>query len=336
MGDIFLDSFDHYLDAHALRKWNTVVGAISSGRTNNGFVMDNGFGALVKNISPATPSITMGVAIKYNAGNSILSAYNSNDTSRVPEAALKYTGDGRLRMVIGNIELDPIPNLVLHSDSWYYTELSVSVSGSDTAATGFSVRLNNALMTSGTHVSTNGYTGTYTSTDERREYANVKLSGPNRYDDFYAAPSGSFLGDGRIYVLRPNGDHATSDWTTAGTSTGTNDYNYINDTTPDDNTGYLTATASGNTEFTEIEDISGFSGSIKALQAVWCIGSESNTTMGLLLDGTGTGGTHTCSSIVVNTTYTYNCDGYVLSPFTGSAWTSGEVNAVKQGIKLII
>jgi hypothetical protein len=218
---------------------------------------------------------------------------------------------------------------------WYYIEVGATVGVSGTNATTiYELRVNNQVLNQGTHTSTDGFTGTAT-----RNYCDVRLFGPGGgeaalHDDVYIT-DGEFLGDTRVYVMRPDGDHATTDWTQGGTSTGTNDYNFINDQTPNDGTGYLLATASGNTEFTEMQDISGFTGSIKGAQPLWCMSKSDGgpgVFDGLLLDGTGTGGTHTSSTWYPSyASFLYFHKAYSTSPFTGSAWTEAELDAIKQG-----
>lgn len=341
MSLIFLDSFDHYSSSQNSRKWTIASSnAHPSGRTNNGLTV-NGASGVTKTFDAEYATVTVGAAYKTtNFSNPIFSISNTG-RSNTPSVSISHVGDGRLYINSGTLGGTILGTFVMNTLEWYYMELqaAVEVNGTTTnPQTTYQVRVNNEII--GTGVTT--HTGVYSGTGAGNlNYANVSLSGPGgghsaTYDDLYVTDT-EFLGDIRIYVIRPNGDHATTDWTQGGISTGTDDYNFINDTNPDDDTSYLLSTASGQTEFTEMEDIAAFTGSVAAAQALWCMKKSdagAGIFQGLLLDGTGTGGTSTASIWYPSyASYLYFHKGYTTSPFTGIAWTTGEINAIKQGEK---
>lgn len=345
MALLFLDSFDHYSTSQNSRKW-TIAGsnAHPTGRTNNGVEVSGG-STMLKTLMEEYVSVTAGGAYKTAGFANAIFTISNVARGNVPTVKLDHVGDGRLRMNIGNTNTTPFSNFTVNTNEWYFVELNATIAavggtGTDSSnvKTAYTVRVNNNQIANGTVTNSGDYYGTGSG---NLNYANVKIEGPGGgltaiHDDLYIS-DGEFLGDIRVYVLRPNDNHATSDWAQGGTSTGTNDYNFINDTNPNDDTGYLLSTATNQVQFTEMEDITGFSGSIKGAQAVWCMeksdGGE-GIFQGLLLDGTGTGGTHTSSIWYPSyASYLFFHKGYSTSPFTGTSWTETEIDAIKQGEK---
>lgn len=346
MALVFADSFDHYIDTQSPRKWSFVSGTppIITGRTYSG-VQISGGANYRKDFSPDSATVTAGAAYKTrNFSNWILNIQNSSK-SYVPAVRATHTGDGRLYISIDGAPASEVfTSFVMNLNQWYYVELSAEVSnapsGTDTyAATSAVCRVNGITIGSVTTTSTGSaykLSGTNSFT-----YASLQIMGPGGgnsadYDDLYiTSPPDGFLGDIKVEILRPNGDHATTDWVATGTSTGTDDYTYVNENTPNDNTNYLLSTASGQVEFLEMSNTPTFTGTIQGIQPIWCASGDggAGTFTGLLLDGTGTGGTATTSVFNTTTSYVFLHEGFRLSPFTGVNWTTVEVDAVKQGQK---
>lgn len=150
--------------------------------------------------------------------------------------------------------------------------------------------------------------------------------------DTAGAQNNDFLGDRRVRAIFPDGDTAFAEWGLTGAAQG---FDCINDTTPDDETSYITALPlTGSpvdpvvSEFT-LENPPAGVGAIAAIQTYVRMrkteGGSTNITASLESNGDYSNG----SSNPITEVYTYWMDVHELNPNTGTPWTETSLSAAK-------
>jgi len=328
MALLFIDSFDHYSTAQMSRKWTSLGGGAviqSGGRTSNCMMASNGGPS--KTVGAGTYS-SLAVGVAYNTQNLSNTPIRIQDATGSLIAYLQHVGDGRLFV---RVTFPPSSSwssanstFVMNTNVWYYLELQVTISA---GAVTYAAQANGASILSGTMGS--GLTGTWD------QVALIAAGGGNNsyFDDFYVT-DGELLGDIRIYPLYPRLDGTTLQWVP---SAGTTHFNLVNEHAPDDAASYVSCSSAnvGNQDQYYLDQITGFSGTIKGAQGLWCLTkSDAGTAsvLGVYRNGAGT---------IVNTANTFNpsypswqyfTEAQRKSVFTSSDWTATEINSMQLGL----
>ena len=154
-------------------------------------------------------------------------------------------------------------------------------------------------------------------------------------DDLYIsdgsgpAPYNAPLGDIEISVIRPNGPGALSQWTSVGASPN---WNAVNDPTPDDETTYVSAAAAGLSDLYEMENINTNDGIIGAQLLINARRTEEGfANLAPLLRHAGV--TTALPERAISPTYFYrNRQVFVTMP-NGDPLTDANVNALQAGMR---
>jgi hypothetical protein len=325
----FLDSFDHYDAAHVTRKWTSGGGAItSSGRNNNGWLFGTGVGGieLSKTFGLEYSTFCAGVAYQTQSFAGILLKFGS-----IPDGSsftLEHFGDGRLRASSGGVFSSP-STFVMNKNQFYYFELS----GTTVSLGGTSWRFDYVARANEDVILSGSFTRTMAASFNGKMNI-LSIAGPggafnSTIDDVYATGT-VLLGDVFIGVIRPNAEGDELAWTP---NAGGVHFNRANEHSPDDDTTYLAAAATGLRELHHYEDIGVFP--IKAIQTLLCTKKSDAGTgriQSRLKNGAGTvivGGQYYPS----DASYLYFREGYENSVFTGVAWTAAEINAMQYGLE---
>lgn len=156
---------------------------------------------------------------------------------------------------------------------------------------------------------------------------------PNYVDDVFAwNSSGSynndFVGDKDILPYYPDADGATSDWTR---NTGAADYDTVNDTSPDSDTTYIEATASGNIEKLELEAVGSNVDGVVGVLMVNFMRKTGAGASSVSCDMEETGGAASANSAhALTQSYSYYHDPVERNPVDGTtAWTYTTLSSSK-------
>ena len=336
MALIYIDGFDHYTNSEANYKgWsfhNTYndFSPSSYGRFGSGGVRttyDNQ--AVKRNIGVNKSTLYVGIAFaKWEAGTPVFDSSSPlilfQDESEVDQVKfhlsptyqiLAYQGDGTL---LGTSAVDILKDYV-----WKYLEVKVTISATVGVV---EVRVNGVEIINETGLDTkNG-------TDYMR-YFGFSAIPTNRtvyYDDLYIDDA-QFHGDCRVKTFMPDSDSATH--TDFVRSTGSNDYECVDESDPNDDTDYIYANTVG--------DISAFgitTGSLGTVQGIQLnnylrkddagtrkikplIRSNSSDYQGTELDD-------------VPANYTFYSDIWETDPDDSNPWTQTKLEAAEFGLEI--
>lgn len=327
---ILLDSFDHYDTATSIYKCHQATTIVGTGRTNNG-----ASASVVKVFNRGTTLCT-GFAFKSNSLSGDLATFYNAFTAN--SAKVVAYDDGTVNVVYYTTGYrteqsgTSVPRL--RKDSWQYVEFYANVAyvvgpPASTLLT-YQVKCNEESILSGT------LPGNVPAELGFTRLTISGLSGPPGYYTYFddlSVTDGEFLGDIRIYVIRPDGDSTPSEWTP---NTAASHYTKVNDIVPDGDTGYLYSITDDQQDMVTLEDIV-LTGEIRGIQG--------NT----IAQKDDAGGSVIRTEYVISATpYEVAEDKYLahlawkdhidpmrVNPVTGLNFTVDEINAMTMGVKRI-
>lgn len=337
MALLFIDSFDHYIDASD--KYLFGGTAVAPGRHGNGYT-----GLLRCAPNPTHARGIVGAAYKFNTTfNQFLEI---NDTGILILATVDVGNDGSLGVTMFGGPSARSASDVVRVGQWHYIEVDFTVvvtpaGDPPTFETDYyeyhfspvKVYLDGLLVLNvpdlgPTLVTTGASAHGWTHVDFFDAAAGV-------FDDVYIcdgagpAPHNAPLGDVRIDVIRPNGAGVLAQWTP---NVALPNWDCVNDLVPDDDATRVSAAESGLVDLYEMEDIPG-TGSILGAQLLINAKrtEEGSAHLTPLLRHAGT--TTALVTRPVGTTYFYrNRDTFVTMP-NGDPLTRANVNAMQAGMR---
>lgn len=138
----------------------------------------------------------------------------------------------------------------------------------------------------------------------------------------------TFIGDRRVLTLFPNADTIQADWTPVGAANG---YDCINDTTPDGDTTYITASVPGSPGPISEFGIENLPAGISAISAVVLVemarkteAGDANTQWSVVSGASETAG----ADKPLTEVYTYRQDVFETDPASAAPFTPSEVDAL--------
>ena len=327
----FLDSFDHWTDTQATRKWTASPGggyAIVAGRNGNGFLFSGGIaGGLIKTFSVDRATMTAGLAYKTPVLDNYPIMFRRAANFIVQ---LAHVGDGRFIVAVGT---PPGPYLatsapsafVMNINQWYYLEMQVTMTR--TTCT-YEVRANGSIVPILSGV-LGGFDFGAFGAHLMNQFISYNPPGI-LIDDLYVTES-SFLGDIQINVIRPNAAGAYADWVPNG---GVSSYDRVNDITPDDDATYVEATLPAMKEAHGMQDVV-LTGVVKAIQVLACVKKTDPGAAEIKTILRNAGGVEDLGDAYLpsDANYLYSRKGYLVSPFTGVAFTQAEINGLELGLE---
>lgn len=186
----------------------------------------------------------------------------------------------------------------------------VSLSGQDTCAT---------ALVECSQVALGAIVGTGSSTMD------VYMDDMLCYDNT-GSYNNTFIGDRRVLTLYPNANTATADWTAVGAATG---YECIDETNPDEDTTYITASTVGMVSEFGLEDLPD---GVSVINAVVMVerarkteAGTANTQVSIVSGASTTAGVDKPLTEV----YTYRQDVFQIDPASAAPFTPTEVDALK-------
>lgn len=349
MSLLFMDGFDHYTISQITRKWNVLLDgagntiSLTTGRNGTGnalrfngtasqwyvnvdsqgikstvimgFAMNitsMGSGGKMIAFCRQEGGITMNLFVNADATISI-QRYNGNNLG---------TSSSAISLGVWNyIEWKMTP----HTSAGANTNI-LKINGANV------LTLSGGTNTRGDFVATNGL-------------ASVGIGSPTTpgnttfdvaFDDFYlidtaGSVNNDFLGDVRVQYIKPTGAGNATNWTP---NTGTN-YAAVDDSTPDDDTTYVSTSTTSTTDLYVMEDLTYAPAGIMAVQPLICakkMDGGSRTIAPVFrhsstdADGTAQGATDG---------YSYLRQIHEVNPVTGLAWTGSDINNIEFGAKLV-
>lgn len=144
------------------------------------------------------------------------------------------------------------------------------------------------------------------------------------------------IGDVQVDAIFPAADISTG-WGTGAGGDGTHAYSCVNETSPDDDTSYLTTTSTTAHEAFTYQPISTFTGTFFGAQYLVCMKKDAEGSREFAM----TVGSATISSINFLGTANYLSDYYVyyiapLDTNNGTAWTTVNFDAQNFGVTLLV
>jgi hypothetical protein len=346
MALLFLESFDHdgtstSSSQDLADKWTAGTGGTRPGRHGNGCY---GISATIAFDTVASSRVIVGGAWTTPVLN--VGMYSLRDLSN-DFATLSVQHDGRLE--INMLGADGIGTSdvvartagdVIKTNQWFYIEWDVTVrvvlsSGNPTYyLDNVTVYVDGEAVLTGTNL---GPTVAFIVPPSTYGWTRVSFSGNGvaLCDDIYisdgsgGAPWNAPLGDVQIDVIRPNGNGSATDWTVSGPA---NNWDAVNDMTPDDNTSLVTAAVAGLSDLYALEDVATGNGIIGAQLLISARRNEEGfaTLTPLLRHG---GVTYELRTRTLSPSYFYrNRDVFVVMP-NGDPLTDGNINALQAGMK---
>ena len=336
----FIDGFDTYTsDASVALRYSALPSSgsyygiqSSSGRRGGGCLdLYSGSGYAGKTFDDQT-TWTVGFALKVDSmPSSTTRLLQLRDSAGDAQCTLALTIAGALAVYRGGTS-----NTLLGTSSgsittgaWYYIEMKVTIHDSTGSAV---VRINETEVLSLSSVDTK-----YTTNAYAREVLLCGLPSivHGYIDDLYVLDgTGStvnFLGDVRVDALFPSGAGSVTEFTPSGAA---NNWDCVNDTDPDGDTTYTTATTVDDTDLLAFSDLSAVSGDIYGVQATLIARKDDAGTGGMkttvLLNSTEYDG----SEITMSDSYVSRQTIWEQNPDTAAAWAQSEINGAEFGYKV--
>lgn len=328
----------------ALGSTTQVVPGTTSGRFGGGGIYLKGTssqGFITRSVSINASTIIVALAFKHEhlanaTAEPFITLYNNGGADQVAE--LKLNPDGSLTLE-NSASTDVITSSgVVSENVWTHVQFKVKSHASLGTA---DVLINNVSVISETGLDTSI---SATDIDKVRISAACDTSSYGTYvddivfiDDNNADGLGytDCMGDMKWTVYLPTADTATTDWTR---SSGSNDYEMIDDTTPGDHDGdstYLSDATAGHVSLFDFADITSTPATIYAVQASVAVkksdAGDRTVRAYLVSNGNTSNGTTWSPSTDYETlSYLWEAD-----PDGAAAWIKAKVNAAQLGIELV-
>lgn len=336
----FIDSFDHYATGDLGEKWTQnsfcALGSGNGRRSTNG-MRQSSYNSWLKLTLDQQPTWILGCAMRITAYPTTTPAGLlewRDETALQGSIVIHPTGIWSYRRGATDVGSPSSATMALNT----YTYIEIRISFHATAGV-VQVRLNGTLILDLSGIATQ-FTS-HASADELRlgnhGDSMARSFGTQDIDDVYlcdgtGSVNNAFLGDCRVDVITPTGDGSHSAWTP---SSGTTHSTLVDETTPNDDTDYLSTSTAGARESHALGNVPSLTGLVVAgvQQCLSARKDDAGTRQvkGLLKSGATTQAgsvTHT-----LTTSYRYYCQITETDPATGSPWTESAVNALEAGME---
>lgn len=331
----FIDSVAHYSGSGLSEKWTSQAFATwngSGGRRNAPYI--SGPISMQKTLTHQARYI-MGAAVilaTSGAGGRHMTFFNDLTVM----AQIQVESDGTVSIFANGQRLANSARSVSDYTSWHYYELDAQVGGGTGTVTltatvrvdglqfvtynGTTNMLGNQLIDGSASINQIGFNASSPSIGVMDIYC-LDTQGTDNYGN--STTNTAFWGDVEIDAIFPNSD-VTTQWGSTG-GDGTHAYTCVNDNPPDFDTSYVstTNTASNNLEKFTYQPITGFTGTILAVQYSVLARKDAE---GIKIIA-GMVGTNTTTTIEFQGTANYLSDYYVyyittLDTDFGTVWTT--------------
>lgn len=338
----FIESFDHYATGDLAEKWTTnsfcALGSGNGRRSTNG-MRQSSYNSWLGLDLDSQPTWIVGFALR-------ITAYPTSGPAGVLEwqdatalqGRILIGTDGTWSYQRGTTPVGSASAATIALNTYTYVECRITFH--DTAGS-VAIRLNGTTVLSLTGIDTQN---TANGSADRLRLGNHGSSsaftfGTEDIDDVYVCDgmgtvNNGFLGDCRVDVLRPTADGANSAWTP---SAGTSHFALVDETTPNDDSDYLSTSTAGARDSQALGDLPSLTDMVVA-GVQQCLSARKDDAgtrevKGLLKSG----GTTQAGSVThtLTTSYRYYRQITETDPATGAAWTEAAVNSLEAGAENI-
>lgn len=369
MALIFGDGFDHYPTALVTGKWDSLTDATlfaistSYGRLGSqGFRVNDPGGtskghmyALGKNLLASNSAFGFLGAAVY-VPSYILTGSRRNIFSLYDPPGGGGSGNSQMHLCLeqdGSLTVRYATGAGTHSaalatsspgnvpaGTWTYIEMKAKChSGSGEVY----VKVNGTTVLSATSLDTaNMSANNYFTSIGIGGSGGTSISGEVTYfDDFYycddtGGVNDTYLGDIQIQAIYPEGAGSQTDFAIGGSAAAATNWESVDETSPDDDTTYVTSDTVGDQDLYEMQDVSSTATTIFGLLCNGRIKKDDATVReyALLVESGGTIG-QVATRTAPYGSYVNQQDVSELNPDTSAQWTVSEVNAMTAGIEII-
>lgn len=350
MALLWMDGFDHYGSTIAPMTdgaWAEVGAGYSLSSSNPrtgayGVQRDGTSGGEARRIlGGAKTTVGLGAAMHISAlpsSNDRYVIFSFRDTNNDPQVQIVLESTGKVAAyrgpAVGAVLLGVSASPVVVAAAYQHVEAKVAFSNSAGAV---EVRVNGVTVLNLSSVDTVATANVECSQVGMFHNFNSNMSCTTSFDDVFAwdtsgAQNTDFLGDRRVRTFYPDGDTATAGWSPVGAATG---YDCINDTSPDDDTTYISAAPLVGSPPTELvseftlQDAPAGIGAIAAVQtyvrARKTQAGDANIEVGMVSGSSVSAG----AGRAITEQYTYWMDVHELNPDTGTPWNEATLTASK-------
>lgn len=335
MALVMIDGLDHYTAAQATTKgWNIAFSSMVAGRFGGQAGRCGGNTTQYrKTFSGGTTYATIIVGFAFRTSANPVGGWGSNNAFVIQTSAnafvLTMNADASGHLVIKNNGGTTIATgtTVLSANTWYFIEIKLFVNVGTPASGTVEVQLNGVSEIAST-------AGNFGSTLPDR-FSGLGLNGNTDFDDIYAvdttgSTNNTFLGDCRVATVMPTGAGAHTDFQPNGAASN---YQCVDETTPNDDTDYVSDANPGDIDTYDFTAIDGGATVFGVQNNLYARKDDANTRqIASVVRQSSTdyvGATKTLSS-----SYLYYSQLYDQDP-TSSNWTAINVNADEFGVKEI-
>lgn len=336
----FAESFEHATTAAQMQtKWSNVAGLSTfytgrSGGTSKSLGLAHNGGEMHKTFSAGQATWIAGVGFQDSyrcTGHDVVNFLDAG----TGQMRVYIGSDGKLGVARGGTGL-ATGTTILSVGVWYYIEFKATI---HPTAGSYELRINGAVELTATGVNTRATANSTADQVRFGEARNVDNTGLQHiWDDLYicdstGAQNNDFLGDIRVQALFTTADGASSQWTP---NSGAVHFDRVSQTTPDDDTTYLSDATAGDIDTWAYGDLASTTGDVKGIQIVPWVRKD-DAGIRTVAPVIRIGGVNYVQANLPNlsTSYQYLPQIVELSPATAVAWTVAEINAMEAGIKMV-
>lgn len=342
MAGIFCASFENYNTANIADFWNgaSVNMSVNGGVEINSSTARTGSQSLslgqagsycTRNLSSNLVSFVFGVAFRtadVTSYNRILVGFMDGTTYQIE---VRMTTGSKLRVTRNGTTL-ATGTTSLVANTWHYIEFKATINGSTGS---YTLKLDGVQELTASSVNTQNTANAYITAVRLHSIAENNGGAASLYDDLYFcdqnSPNGDFLGLISVEHKRPSGAGSNNDWTD---SAGGTHYGSVDDTTPNDDTDYVSSATVGHIDTYAFANRS-FNGDIKFLQIIYNA-KRDDATARVIAGVTRHGSTNYAGdSNSLTGSYAYYTDVQDVNPGTSAAWTGDDFDAAEFGVKVV-
>lgn len=343
MSIIWVDSFDHMQNGDMVAKYNSAL----VDNINTTYSVDGRASAFAMYADFEVPNTG---ALVYTMGCYFRNflTFDSHDifglrvpvsnrgicSIRAQQGVLKFCSDFNVFNGAAERRLYLAPTKVLKENKWYAIEAQVFLS---TGTDGYvKVYTDGDLYGELTGIITVSINANFISGTSH--FFSQRYGGSTYLDNLWVVDNvgtanTGFLGESLVNVMLPTGNGNQNDFTNSS-GTSTNNYLYVDEVIPDDDTTYTSGSIIGDIDLYKTNSILDQSGNINIIGL--SVGSlvKDPIASGVYRNLIRTGGTNYSgdAGYALTSTYKYNIDFYDENPNTTAAWTYSDISGLEIGM----
>lgn len=337
----FIDGADHYATADIPKKWTLPGGAIiaNNGRGGGNNLRLGSQNSVTKNLD-SQPTWIVGAAYYFNTSSSTFNTLLTLSDNTTIQVYLRFNADRTISVISGSTVL-VTSSATVALGIYNYIEFKCTINSSISANT-CKVNLNgtticNVSAGSSTQVSSNASANSIA-------ILTPYLANNLDIDDIYICdgtvgaggggmPNNNFLGVIMVETIFPNGNGNVNNFINSN-SNSTNNYTYVNETPPDNDTTYVASNTPGNIDLYAYQSMLNAQ-SIFGIQQILDFRKDQagnrEAAPVVRLGSTN----YVSSNIEPTSDYDFALQIREINPSTSLSWVTADINAAQFGVKLV-